>query len=239
MQFRAKTEHPTATATTEPLAASNQRKALAEAIEAANQAEDGLKAIVAAEQSAFDRECEAEDRLEAIRRRHESEPDPGADAFITSLASGSDCSVDVLQAPAQARAAEIEAAQREIDALDQVRRQIVARVEPAERVVEAAKGKVEKAAAVVLGDAIDTQRFLRETLVVEAEIIERRCVLFHLMKVLPDGPDREAAAAFIARPWLLHELHGQWKDHPALTPLKDALKRLCADSEAKIDIGAP
>ncbi|HEY8127025.1 MAG TPA: hypothetical protein VIF88_16560, partial [Methylocystis sp.] len=212
------------------------RKALAEAIEAQRDAESQHAALVKAEQAAFDRECAAEEKLETIQRRHAAESDGGADAFVASIASGSDCSVDALEAPGKQRAAEIEAAQREIAALDHVRRQIVARVEPAEKAVAALRAKVERCAAEVLVGSVDVQKLLAEAERAAQTIVGLRVRLMFVRSLIPsESPEHAAVDHFLARPWLIDEYSDAWKRNPAIAPYRAAFEALCRDPEAKIN----
>lgn len=231
-QFQKKTPRP------EP-PEDDARAQLASAIEAAAQAEAGARGLERAAETAFERQIEADHRLEAIRKRHANEAASGADAFIiASMRGDGNIGVAELEAPSKKHAAEIAEAEREIAVLRSVRKEIEARIEPARQAAKDAKGKIEQCARIVLATGIDVPAMLKDAELAASWIIGARSVFLHLMSILPPGPEHDQLAHFLSRPWLMGEYDESWKNNPAIEPYSQALARLKVDAEAKIDIAS-
>jgi hypothetical protein len=212
------------------------RKELASAIEAQRAAEATVHDLEIAETASVERKMESQHRLEAIQKRHALEHVGGADAFIASMRGGADIGVAELEAPARGRVNEIESAQREIDAISSVRKEIEARIEPGRQAVAAAKGKVKDAARSVLAAAINVDELLAEARTAAHFILGQRALFLYLMSVLPDGPEHDALASFMGQRWLLPEINETWKNNPAIVPFSDALSALQLNADAEVSL---
>jgi hypothetical protein len=230
MQFRPKSDYPTADAAT-----SDQRKALASAINERDAAARALDDAKAASERARDALYAAEDRA-ADLRKEAAEADRSPDEVVAALSSGGDIDILSIERPRAESLAQIEVADEKVSAWRRAVDLAEGAVPVRERAVDIAEGKVKQRAAEVFATQIDVPKMLAEAQVGADWIVARRAVLMHLRLILPDGEDERAIEHFLSRPWLLDEHSGDgWKRNPAIAPLREAFERLQVDAEAVIE----
>jgi predicted nucleic acid-binding Zn-ribbon protein len=210
------------------------RAALAAAIADAETARRNLEIARVAAGNAENQVYEARGKLEAMRER---EPANGAspDRILEVLAAaGSEFDVNALEMPGEDARREEAKVENEIAAWGRARDVAEQAIPDRQLAVERAERKVEIAARRVICADIDVGRLVAEAEEAATSIVEKRIILLHLMRLLPDGDDRKAIEKFMARPWLSHEFSGAWQNHPVIAPYRAIYAALMRDASAPV-----
>ncbi|HEY8124527.1 MAG TPA: hypothetical protein VIF88_03795 [Methylocystis sp.] len=210
------------------------RVALATALAEHANAERDHRAAREAVEKARERAWSAQDRLAALQERPAEATANPATVFLAAIQAGREPSIAELEGPANTRAAEEASIQAEITALSKTRAALDAAVTEREGAIAYAKGKIRDAVAEVLRVETDVAGLLREAEAVAADIVARRAMLMQLRSLLPVGAEKSAIDSFIARPWLIHELHGGYVSHAAAQSVSRAHDALLRDADAAL-----
>jgi hypothetical protein len=213
------------------------RAKLAEAIQAAAQCEAAVHDLEVAETRGFERKMEAERRLDALKERHEHQDDGAADAFIASISSGGDGSIDVLDAPSRQRAAEIEALGREVAMLGRVRAEIAERIPAARQAADDAKRKVADLAKQVLAEKIDPDRLIATAEGAYAALAAATARIRFASSLLPfRSPDEERLRLWPEFHFRNESKYQDYRQDPANADLAKALEALMRGDVSAIDL---
>jgi hypothetical protein len=209
------------------------RAELAAAIADAEAARKRLEIARTAAANAETHLYEAHGKLEELRKLA---PENGSspDRLLESLAAaGSNFEGSALEVPEEAaRRAE---AKVENDIVSWRRAHKIAEqaIPGRQAAVDCAGREVEKAARAVIGSSCDVGKLVADAEIAAAAIIDQRSRLMNLRTHL-DGDANAAVDNFLARPWLLHEMNGEWMNHPAAAQYRDAHAALMLDATAPL-----
>jgi hypothetical protein len=208
------------------------RAKLATAINARSDSEAALGDAVTAEVNAFERLCDARDRLADVQAKNGSAPDDAAEVFIASMRAGLACDIAELERPSMERQAEEAELKREIDTLARTRQALETAVPIRQRAVDLARHAVDNAARAVVASSVDVIALIDEASALQEAVAAKRAVLFHLTSIMPDSADRKAVTALLARPFLIGDLGDGWQRDPTVRSLTAWRAALARDASA-------
>jgi chromosome segregation ATPase len=222
-----------------PQALNPARTALAKAIAeeaAAKQRADAARAAITRARANVDH---ATSRLEAARNEAARAKNAQTERAVTAAKAGTPLTPD--RATREARARETEAAD-DLEAAQSAREQVEEALTQAEAELDSTAKSTARAAAVVMAGAVDL--LLRETDELQTQVVNRRIILHHLSGIVgTDEHGREIPSIegwhkdiddFLAKPFLLSEQYGAWKNDEALTPWRRAYDQLLRDPNAPL-----
>jgi hypothetical protein len=209
------------------------RANLAAAINERDTAARALKDAKVAEDRAREAYYAADAALAEVRTKADAPRSP--DELVAALSVEGHVDIIELDKPAAEIRAEIEVAEQKVQgwrrALDLSEQAVPAR----ERALDIAESKVKQRAAEVFATQIDVPKLLAEAQIGADWIVGQRAAFIFLMTILPAGPDHDAIAHFMIRPWLLDEQSGDgWRRNPSIKPFSEALEALLRDPNAEV-----
>ncbi len=230
MQFRPKTEYAP------PPAPSGARVQLAEAIAERNEARQSVIDARDAEEKARLATYAAEHDADELRRQAN---ESGSASDVVAAISGGVDDILALERPRETLRAKIEGMVERVAAWRRAANLAEQQIPIRTAALDRAERKVVDAAKAVVASAVDVDRLLAEAKTGADWLRDRRALFLFLMSVLPHGPEHDALADFMERPWLQDELNDAWKRNAGIKPYAQAFERLRRDADAPLPDSAP
>jgi hypothetical protein len=218
------------------------RRKLAVAIAKLDAAERDLQVAVDAKYAASEKQDEAQERLDALRNPSDGDEQPELGAvFAASLRAGAPCDAAVLERPMLERRDAIEAAQRDVDIWTKTYESCKAIIPAKQSAIDNKRRAVDQASIEVVRNAGVIEPLLAGLAELEAQLLERRLVLYFLESrdLIPEKDKRA-----VMRAQELTELPGsaygvsrtKWREHPTFIALLNAFEALKRDANAPLPL---
>ncbi len=206
------------------------REALAEALAAEADARDALKdaqtAASRASQLIFGM-MSAVDDLE----RQIAEADRNPRALIEALAAGG--GVAELVESSSALRQKLAAKQTELDTLRQARDAAEQEIPVRQNALDWAGRNVARLAAEVVAAEIDVAPLIAAAASAQEGVMAQRAELLAINRAMAEGEAKTRLAVFLAEPWLIDEMRGDWTKRPEAIRVEHWAEALKRDARAE------
>lgn len=227
-----------AKSTPAPAPSGGARAALKAAIDDRDRARHALNDAVTAEAKAREQSFEA--RRVVDRLRAEAMEPPADESAVRAAIQSDD--VDALlelDRPRIDRGKALEQAERMARTWRGVADRAEETIEARTRALDEAEKLARKCAAAVLADELSLAEMLEDARAAARWIVGQRAAFLWLIENLPDTNEIKAIREFLAAPWLIGELSGEYRHDPSIASYRAALEALAGDAGAEIEISPP